>query len=81
VRDSAIVRRQRHGVCHRCGWRGNVGTVSRRGRRYVVSGREYGRLCDDCVAVLSDGQSVLHGANANGFRHVKLTVLEDRDVA
>jgi hypothetical protein len=79
MRDNGILRKQRPGVCHRCGWRGNVGKVLRRDRRYLVSGNSYGRLCEDCVAMLFHGQSAV--ADSHGMGHVRLTVVQDRDVA
>jgi len=45
----------------------------------VVCGSGFALLCDDCVAVLFHGQSVLR--EAHGLGHVKLTVVGDRDVA
>ena len=52
--------------------------VTRRDRRYMVSGNTCGRLCEDCVAVLFHGQTTfrdLHGG------HVRLTVVPAREVA
>ena len=43
------IRGRRYGACHRCGWKGPVGRVSRQARNRLQSGREFGRLCDDCV--------------------------------
>lgn len=40
------------GVCHRCGWRGMVTSVSARNREALGTGREYGRLCEECVTTL-----------------------------
>jgi hypothetical protein len=79
MRDKGILRKQRHGVCHRCGWRGNVGKVLRRDRRRLVSSNSYGRLCEECVAVVFHGQSTLR--DVRGIGHVRLTVVQDRDVA
>lgn len=43
---------QRHGVCHRCGWRGEVAKVRRRDRRRSNSETAYGRLCQECSTEL-----------------------------
>ncbi len=40
------------GVCHRCGWRGPVTTVSARNRDDLGTGRVYGRLCEECMTTL-----------------------------
>jgi len=53
---------QRHGVCHRCGWRGEVAKVSRRDRRRANSETTYGRLCEECSTELfsASGNPDLH---------------------
>ena len=56
-----------------------VGKVRRGDRKYLASGRAFGRLCDECVTDLFHGQSPLRGQP--GVGHVKLTVVRDRDVA
>jgi hypothetical protein len=43
------LRRQRQGVCHRCGWPGAVGVVGRSARRRLRTGHQFGRLCHECV--------------------------------
>ena len=78
MRDRNVVRRRGYGVCHRCGWRGNVGKVRRRDRKYMLSGRSFGRLCDECVVVLLQGHPSRQHPQKVGSR---LTVVKDRDVA
>jgi hypothetical protein len=56
-----------------------VGKVRRGDRKYLPSGRAFGRLCDECVTDLFHGQSALR--NNPGVGHVKLTVVRTRDVA
>jgi len=46
------LRRQRQGVCHRCGWTGFVGVVRRPDRKRLHTGHQFGRLCHECVADL-----------------------------
>ena len=53
------LRGQRQGVCHRCGWTGIVGVVSRSLRKSMGTGRSYGRLCRDCVCDLDRAQAGL----------------------
>jgi hypothetical protein len=47
-----LLRRTRHGVCHRCGWRGMVGKPAGPLRR--VTGRRLSlrRLCPECAQAL-----------------------------
>jgi hypothetical protein len=72
-------RGQRPGVCHRCGWRGIVGTLHRRDREILGSGQHYGRLCQECVSDL------LHAAPArqkvDGSRLVDRRVAGSRQMA
>jgi hypothetical protein len=56
-----------------------VGKVRRGDRRYLASGRAFGRLCDECVTDLFRGQTALR--HTPGVGHVKLTVVRNRDVA
>jgi hypothetical protein len=56
-------RKQRHGVCHRCGWAGPVSNVGRADRKCMRTGRAFGRLCDDCVHDLLDQQSAGVGSH------------------
>ena len=56
-----------------------VGKVRRGDRKYLASGRAFGRLCDECVADLFHGQAALR--DPLGVGHVKLTIVRDRDVA
>jgi len=56
-----------------------VGKVRRGDRKYLASGRAFGRLCDECVTDLFHGQTALR--NSRGVGHVKLTVVRTRDVA
>jgi hypothetical protein len=79
MRVTSNLRKPRPGVCHRCGWRGLVGKVSRRDRRFSVVAHDYARLCEDCTTVVVQGGTtarVDHGAG-----HVKMTVVKDSDVA
>ena len=54
------MRKQRPGVCHRCGWAGQVSRVSRADRRQMKTGKEFGRLCPDCVEYLTEHSAGLH---------------------
>ena len=56
-----------------------VGQVRRGDRKYLASGRAFGRLCDECVTALFHGQTALR--DNPGVGHVKLTVVRNRDVA
>ena len=56
-----------------------VGKVRRSDRKYLASGRAFGRLCDECVTSLFHGQTALRDNPEVG--HVKLTVVRNRDVA
>jgi hypothetical protein len=56
-----------------------VGKIRRGDRKYLPSGRAFGRLCDECVTDLFHGQTALR--HNPGVGHVKLTVVRDRDVA
>jgi hypothetical protein len=56
-----------------------VGKVRRGDRKYLASGRAFGRLCDECVTDLFHGQTALR--DHSGVGHVKLTVVRTRDVA
>jgi hypothetical protein len=47
------LRRQRQGVCHRCGWTNVVGVVRRTDRRRLRTGHQFGRLCYECVVDLA----------------------------
>jgi hypothetical protein len=61
------------GVCHRCGWKAQVIKVHRVDRKRMGTGRDYGRLCDECVNHLVSTVSQLAGAPASarprGDRH------------
>jgi hypothetical protein len=46
------LRKQRQGVCHRCGWTGIVGEVHGHDRRSLKIGHRFGRLCRECVTDL-----------------------------
>jgi hypothetical protein len=81
MRVTSSVQKQRPGVCHRCGWRGSVGKVHRRDRRFAMSANDYARLCDDCITVVFHGGSSARVVHGSGHGHVKLTVVGDRDVA
>ena len=56
-----------------------VGKVRRSDRKYLASGRAFGRLCDECVTDLFHGQTALRDNSEIG--PVKLTVVRNRDVA
>ena len=56
-----------------------VGKVRRSDRKYLASGRAFGRLCDECVTDLFHGQTALRDNSEVG--PVKLTVVRNRDVA
>jgi hypothetical protein len=46
------LRGPRPGVCHRCGWRGNVSHVVDRRRSLFTIGHSFGRLCEECATDL-----------------------------
>jgi hypothetical protein len=56
-----------------------VGKVRRGDRKYLAASRAFGRLCDECVTDLFHGQTALRDKTET--RHVKLTVVRNRDVA
>jgi hypothetical protein len=56
-----------------------VGKVRRGDRKFLTSGRAFGRLCDDCVTDLFHADTARH--DNLGVGHVKLTVVRTRDVA
>jgi hypothetical protein len=56
MRDTGTLRKQRSGVCHRCGWTGLVGRVPTCVRLSTPSRGAYGRLCEECVADLINSQ-------------------------
>jgi hypothetical protein len=60
-RSVVELRGQRHGVRHRCGWRGIVGRVR---RRHFSSGLSSGRLCHECAEELFHGQQAVHRIHA-----------------
>ncbi|MGP0111087.1 MAG: hypothetical protein ACLPR9_19900 [Acidimicrobiales bacterium] len=62
--DKFKLRRHRHGVCHRCGWRGPVVKIGRRDRALLRTSEAYGRLCEGCIDDLLRGHVPLHGAVA-----------------
>jgi hypothetical protein len=59
MQNLGIVRHWRDGVCHRCGWRGPVGKISRRSRHRLKPVVNFGRLCDDCVTTFLHGRTVV----------------------
>ncbi len=56
-----------------------VGKVRRADRKYLTSGRAFGRLCDECLSDLFHGQTARR--DNPGVGHTKLTVVRTRDVA
>jgi Zn finger protein HypA/HybF involved in hydrogenase expression len=67
--DVSTDEQHRYGVCHRCGWRGEVAKIRRRDRRSLQSEIAYSRLCPECISDLyrlSDGQSPLSLAGDAG---------------
>jgi hypothetical protein len=60
-RRAGMSQGQRHGVCHRCGWSGVVSRVGLQERRKLGTGMAFGRLCGDCVNVLTSGPQVQVG--------------------
>jgi ribosomal protein L34E len=69
----------RNGTCHRCGWSGPVDKVRRSQRANLQVGRQYGRLCDDCMKDLlhAPTRSDHDGAAAPA----RLQAVRDRHVA
>ena len=77
--DSGRTRKQRPGVCHRCGWTQPVSKIGRMDSKRLGTGRTFRRLCDECFDDLLRQQSTAEGKNAP--RRAKLKVLRHRDVA
>jgi hypothetical protein len=76
---SGILYKQRHGTCHRCGWKGSVSKVGRSDRKRLGIDREYGRLCQDCASDLARNK---HGNQPATQRpHSNIRVIRDSDVA
>jgi len=75
--DSGRTRKQRPGVCHRCGWTRPVSKVGRGERKRLRT--SFSRLCDECIDDLRRQQSA--GKGAETPRKTKLRVLRHRDVA
>jgi hypothetical protein len=73
------LRKQRNGICHRCGWKGPVSKVSRHDRKQLNTGRSFGRLCSDCIEDLLKHQSATTANQAS--RKPKLRAVRHRDVA
>ncbi len=71
------MRKQRPGVCHRCGWAGPVSKVARADRRQMKTGKEFGRLCAECVEYLVGRPDDVH-VHTNVPRRSRL---HRRDVA
>jgi hypothetical protein len=80
VQDAAHgANKRRHGVCHRCGWAGEVSKVTRQLRKRLQIGRSFGRLCDDCLKDLHHLPST--GAGTHTGQGRKLKANRQRDVA
>lgn len=77
VRNGA--NKRRYGVCHRCGWAGEVSRVTRQLRKRLQIGRSFGRLCDDCFKDLHHPPST--GAGTHAGQRRKLKANRQRDVA
>jgi hypothetical protein len=56
------------GVCHRCGWRGEVAKFGRRERKMLGSRREFGRVCRTCFAELANRESQTDSASSRDQR-------------
>ena len=73
---SGRTRKQRPGVCHRCGWTQPVSKIGRVERKRLGTGRSFSRLCDECI------DELLRLADSKDApRKTKLKVLRNRDVA
>lgn len=72
------MRKQRPGVCHRCGWAGPVSRLGRADRRPMTTGKEFGRLCPDCVDYLVAQSAGLH---VHAQVPLRSRLLHRRDVA
>lgn len=70
-------RKQKVGVCHRCGWSGPVQRVTRSIRSELHIGHQYGRLCADCMHDLAVGRS----APDHPVTRHKVSALKSRNVA
>lgn len=75
--DTGRARKQRPGVCHRCGWARPVSKVGRVDRKRL--GTSFARLCDECIDELLQQQSATEGTKSS--RKARLRVLRHRDVA
>jgi len=75
--DSERTRKQRPGVCHRCGWTRPVSKVGRADRKSLST--SFRRLCDECIDDLRRQRSA--GKSTDAPRKTKLRVLRHRDVA
>jgi hypothetical protein len=75
--DGRPIRKQRSGVCHRCGWTQPVSKVGRADRQRLVT--SFRRLCDECFDDLCRNHVGNQGSKAS--RQAKLRVLRHRDVA
>ena len=61
--------KQRHGVCHRCGWAAPIWRFGLGERWRAGTGMAFGRLCADCrVTVAEQGRSVAAGPAPRGAR-------------
>lgn len=75
--DNGRSRKQRPGVCHRCGWARPVSKVGRVDRKRLRT--SFARLCDECIDELLQQQSASAGTKST--RKARLRVLRHRDVA
>jgi hypothetical protein len=74
---SPPTRKQRPGVCHRCGWTQSVSKVGRIDRHRLST--SFRRLCNECLEDLHRGQA---GKERGKTAHkARLRILRDRDVA
>lgn len=77
--DDSRRARSRHGVCHRCGWRGMVARPRRQDRKRLRTRRAFGRMCDDCQNELIG--HTLEGSGTTALRKFRNKALRSRDVA
>ncbi len=64
--ERGLVRIDRLGTCHRCGWAGATGKVRRRDRKVLKVGKEYRWLCQECTDDLLRVQESTRSAPAAG---------------